>query len=93
MYGIYVLSWLANSPDLNPIEDLWTISNKRMAVCRQTTLKQLKVSIKQAWRSITPADCQRLVESMPRRVQAVIAANGGLTDLSKLLKVHVRRLV
>ena len=50
-----------------------------MAACRLTTLEHLKVSIKQAWSSITPADYQRLVESMSRLIQAVIAANGGPT--------------
>ena len=55
------------------------------------------VSIKQAWSSITLADCQKLVESMPRRVQVVIAANGGvllsIEDFSKLLREHVHRFV
>ena len=68
-----------------------------MATCQLTTLEQLKVSIKQAWCSITPGDCQRLVGSMPRRVQAMIVANGGpngsTEDFSKLLKVHVHRFV
>ena len=89
-YGIQVLSWLANSSDPNPIESLLKIAKKRMAACRPTTLEQLKVSIKQAWSFITPIDCQRLVESMPRWVQAVIAASGGPT---KLLKVHVHCFV
>ena len=64
---------------LIPIKNLWRIAKKMMAACRPTTLDQLMVSIKQAWSSITPADCQRLVESIPRRVQAVIAANEGPT--------------
>ena len=70
-----------------------------MAACRSTILEQLRVSIKQAWSSITPADWQRLVslvESMPRRVQAVIAAKEVLLsteDFPKLLKVHVHGFV
>ena len=73
-----VLSWAANSTDINPIENLWKIV-KRMAACLPTTLQQLKVSIKQAWSSITSADCQWLVDSMLRQVQPVIAANEGPT--------------
>ena len=51
-----------------------------MAACGPISLEQLKASIKQVRGSITRAGCQRLVslvESMPRRVQAVIAVNGG----------------
>ena len=46
------------TPDLSSMENLWRIAKKRMAVCRPTTLEQLKVSIRQAWSSVTPANCQ-----------------------------------
>ena len=36
-----------------------------MAACRPTTLEQLKVSFKQAWSSITPADCQTAESTYP----------------------------
>ena len=88
MYGIHVLSCPTNSPDLNPIENLWKIAEKKVAACRLTTLEQLKVSMKQVWSSIIPADCQTLVslvESMPTQVQAMIAANGGPTKYRRLV--------
>ena len=75
-YEIQVLSWLANSSDLNLIKNL-RVAKNRMVTC-WPTMEQLKVSINQAWSSITSADCQRLVKSMPRQIQTVIAANGRL---------------
>ena len=35
--------------------------------------------VKDAWKSISIAMIEELVDSMPRRIQAVIAANGGPT--------------
>ena len=35
--------------------------------------------VAEEWDQITPEICQRLIESMPRRVQAVIKAKGGHT--------------
>jgi len=31
------------------------------------------------WENTTPEDCQKLIESMPRRLEAVIKAKGGNT--------------
>ena len=35
--------------------------------------------VAEEWDQITPETCQRLIKSMPRRVQAVIKAKGGHT--------------
>jgi len=32
------------------------------------------------WNNIPPETCQHLIESMPRRLEAVIEAKGGHTD-------------
>jgi hypothetical protein len=35
--------------------------------------------VQKEWDQIEPAVCQNLIESMPRRVQAVLKAKGGYT--------------
>ena len=73
-YGIEMLPWPANSPDLNPIENLWGLVKRRMSKERPSTQEELKGAIQRVWNSVTPEDCYCLVSSMPWHIQAVIAA-------------------
>ncbi|KAJ8344912.1 hypothetical protein SKAU_G00291050 [Synaphobranchus kaupii] len=69
-HAITVLDWPANSPDLNPIENLWDIVKRNMRDTRPNNTKELKAGIKASWASITPEQCHRLIASMPRRIKA-----------------------
>ena len=73
---ITVLDWPANSPDLNPIENLWGILKRKMRATRPNNKEELTASIKEIWASITPIECHRLISSMPRHIEAVIKAKG-----------------
>ena len=75
-HAITVLDWPANSPDLNPIENLWGIVKKKMRDTRPKNKEELTASIKHIWASITSRQCHRLIASMPRRIEAVIKAKG-----------------
>jgi len=75
-----VLSWPAQSPDLNPIEHLWT-TLKQKIVDYEVPAKgvwELWEQTSAEWENITAEDCQKLIESMPRRLQAVIKAKGAI---------------
>ncbi len=74
--GIPVLNWPANSPDLNPIENLWGIVKRKMRYARPNNAEELKATIRATWALITPEQCHRLIDSMPRRIDAVIQAKG-----------------
>ncbi len=75
-HGIPVLNWPANSPDLNPIKNLWGIVKRKMRYARPNNAEELKVTIRATWALITPEQCHRLIDSMPRRIAAVIQAIG-----------------
>ncbi len=78
-HGIPVLNWPANSPDLNPIENLWGIVKRKMRYARPNNAEELKATIRATWALITPEQCHRLINSMPRRIPAVIQAKGAPT--------------
>ncbi len=75
-HGVGVLDWTANSPDLNPIENL---VKRKMRNKRPKNADELKAAVKETWASIPPQQCHKLITSMPRRIEAVIKAKGSPT--------------
>ncbi len=78
-YGVTMLDWPANLPDLNPIDNLWDVVKRKMRDTRPNNADDLKAAIKATWASITPEKCHRLIASIPHRTDAVIHAKGGPT--------------
>ncbi len=76
---VTVLDWPANSPDLNPIENLWGIVKRKMRDTRPNNADDLKATVKETWASIPPQQCHKLITSMPCRIEAVIKTKGAPT--------------
>ena len=76
-----LLTWPAQSPDLNPIEHLWAILKRRLNQYDSPPKGMIELweRIVQVFSSITAHDCRRLIESMPKRIEAVIASKGKWT--------------
>ena len=79
--GINRMEWPAVSPDLNPIELLWDQLGRAVykRVSDATTLQDLRRYLVEEWDALPQLRIQRLVQSMRRRCQAIIAAFGGST--------------
>ena len=73
---INVLEWPAQSPDLNPIENLREEVDRNINWSTATNLGRLWVEIKATWNAIKPKRCQKLISSMGCRFQAVIDSKG-----------------
>jgi len=77
--NIEVLSWPSQSSDLNPIEHLWEQLDRQIRRHTHSNKIALFESLKQEWNNISSACINRLIESMPARCAAVIAAKGMAT--------------
>lgn len=77
--NVKTMAWPAQSPDMNPIENVWRELKKRVEYMKPTTKDELLAAIQHCWKEIDAEFCQKLVESMPKRITEVIKARGGAT--------------
>lgn len=64
------------SPDINPIENLWSIFKKQLKHHQIRNREHLKKVLKSEWKKISPNLTKKLVESMPKRLSAVLRQRG-----------------
>lgn len=76
---VNIMEWPAQFPNVNPIENLWLDVKKSVGKTNPTNKNELWQAIKAAWYAIPVERCQRLVDSMPRRCQAVLKCKGYTT--------------
>ncbi|GFT53549.1 transposable element Tcb2 transposase [Trichonephila clavipes] len=77
LQGYEVLPWPARSPDLSPIEHVWDALGRQLQPSRDTG--ELTAQMQRLWQDLPQGVISDLIESMPRRISACIAARGGFT--------------
>jgi hypothetical protein len=78
--GLKMLNWPPNSHDLNPLKNLWMIcKDKVQSMNRPKNKNQMWDAVSAAWESIPMETLQKLVASMPNRMQAIIVVEGEST--------------
>jgi transposase len=76
---VEVLEWPLQSPDLNPIANLWAELKKRVRARRPTNLTQLHQLCQAEWAKIHPTYCGKLVEGYLKRFTQVKPFKGNAT--------------
>jgi transposase len=76
--NVQLLDWPSNSPDLNPIENLWAYLKTKLKgyPTKPKSIKQLWERMECEWEAIPQDYCKKLVDSMPDRICKVIKAKG-----------------
>ena len=77
---VEVLDRPAQSPDLNPVENLWAIIEKKFAPQKRTSSADWKERVAVVWEDIDQELVVELVRSMPNRIAACIKKKGDHTD-------------
>jgi transposase len=82
------MNWPPYSPDLNPIENLWKLLKEAIqrnhldldtAPKSNESLQRLAEAAVEAWEALEDRLLESLVESIRRRLEAVIRARGWYT--------------
>ena len=76
---IQVMEWPAQSPDLNPIENLWADIKNAVHEAKPRNAEELWNVVQLSWAAIPVDRCQKLVDSMQHRCEAVIKNHGYAT--------------
>ena len=72
-----LLEWLAKSSDLNLVDMLCSILNKKLAVKRIYPIMELRQRLEEEWNSIRQLSCLDLIDSMPDRIQKCLKSKEG----------------
>ena len=73
---ITTLPWPCQSPDANPIENLWSLLKIKVATRKPKTIKEFKKPIYKEWNDLPIQLPSRLVWSMKNRVDDLIQSKG-----------------
>ena len=77
--GMMTLDWPPNSPDLNPIENIWSYMKKIIArdYAEISSVQEMKAIVERMWDHFGDEEWDKLIENMPERMEAVIVVGGG----------------
>jgi transposase len=70
------ISWPSQSPDLNPMENVWAVLKANVSNHKPTSTKELIRIIKKEWKKLDKTFAENLVLSMKNRISLVLSNKG-----------------
>jgi hypothetical protein len=72
--------WPSNSPDFNPIEDIWSELDYELQKTGPKNITKLKSALKKAWKNLDETKVKSSIESIPRRLEECLKLKGERTS-------------
>ena len=69
----------AQSPDTNPIENLWDHVDRNVLTQDRSSIKTMTSAIHREWNRIPRETCLKLVDSMPKCIKELYDSKGRAT--------------
>ena len=73
------MEWPPQSPDLNPIEQIWDHVDSKLRKMCNTSKNTLWLNLQSVWADISNETLSKYIFTMKSRCKAVIEARGGHT--------------
>ena len=85
--GENIPKWPPNSPDLSPIELIWSITKGMLNIFSPTSLEELKEALQKIWNSISGKLYEKIIKHMEKRWELCIQHKGRRLDKELLRKI------
>jgi transposase len=72
--------WPSNSPDFNPIEDVWSMMEHDLEQKTPKTIQALRKTLTKSWENLDMKNVMASIESLPRRLEQCIELKGQRTS-------------
>lgn len=76
LVGNRIIDHPARSPDLNPIEDMWSYLDRKVKEKKTTSIHSLKMILAREWNSLPWTEIRKSVDSMERRTRQCHESDG-----------------
>ena len=74
--NIKYIDWPSNSPDLNPIENIWSLLKNKVKKITAKNINELKENINKCWNELEEEHIINTINSMSKRIKNVLDNDG-----------------